>query len=139
MTLVWRKELAIGDDTIDTDHKYLICLINTVELTLRIPEHRDILPTTLAQLVDYTHTHFQREESIMLAMGYARYDQHKLQHQFLIRELAAIRQKIETKGDGVYSDEDCAAVSRLFRHWLLDHIVKEDMLMKPALTGRPSG
>ena len=135
MALVWRKELAIGDEQIDTDHKYLICLINTVELTLRIPEHRELLPTTLAQLVDYTHTHFEREESIMLAIRYARYDQHKLQHQLLIRELATIQQKVEAKGSEEFSDEECATVATLFRHWLLDHLVKEDMLMKPALTG----
>lgn len=136
MALVWRKELAIGDDQIDTDHKYLICLINTVELTLRIAEHRDLLPTTLAQLVDYTHTHFEREESIMLNMRYARYDQHKLQHQLLIRELATIQQKIEEKGGGKFSDEECAAVATLFRHWLLDHLVKEDLLMKPAFADK---
>ena len=138
MSLVWRKQLEIGNDAIDTDHKYLICLVNTVELTLRTREHRDVLPTTLEQLVDYTHTHFEREELIMLAMHYARYDQHKLQHQLLIRDLATIKEKIEAKGDGDFSAEECTAVSTLFRHWLLDHIVKEDMLLKPALTGRPN-
>ena len=136
MSLVWRKQLEIGDVSIDTDHKYLICLINTVELTLRTPEHRDVLPVTLEQLVDYTRVHFEREESIMLAMRYTRYDQHKLQHQLLIRELAAIRQQIEAKGEGDFSTEECAAIATLFRHWLVDHLVKEDMLLKPALTGK---
>ena len=138
MTLVWRKQLEIGDEKIDIDHKYLICLINTVELALRIAEHRDVLPTTLAQLVEYTHTHFEREESIMLAIHYTHYDRHKHQHQLLIRELVAIQQKIEEKGDGVFSSEECDAVATLFRHWLLDHLVKEDMLLKPALTGKPN-
>jgi hemerythrin len=136
MTLVWRKQLEIGDEKIDLDHKYLICLINTVELTLRTPEHRDLLPTTLAQLVDYTHTHFEREESIMLAIRYSRYDQHKLQHQLLIKELSAIQQKIEAKGDGEFSNEECTSLGTLFRHWLLDHLIKEDVLLRPALTGK---
>ena len=72
----------------------------------------------------------------MLAMRYSRYDQHKLQHQLLIRELATIKEKIESKGDGDFSAEECTAVATLFRHWLLDHLVKEDMLLKPALTGK---
>jgi hemerythrin len=136
MSLVWRKQLEIGEEAIDIDHKYLICLINTVELTLRTPEHRDVLPTTLAQLVEYTHAHFEREEKIMLSIRYSRYDQHKLQHQLLIRELVAIQKKIEEKGDGEFSPEECAAIATLFRHWLLDHLVKEDMLLKPALNGQ---
>lgn len=136
MSLVWRKQLSIGDKAIDTDHKYLICLINTVELTMRTTEHRDLLPTTLEQLVEYTHEHFEREESIMLSMRYARYDQHKLQHQLLIRDLIAIQKNIETKGDGEFSPEECAAIGTLFRHWLLDHLVKEDLLLKPILAGR---
>ena len=138
MTLVWRRQLEIGDESIDTDHKYLICLINTVELAMRIPEHRDVLATTLTQLFDYTHAHFEREESIMLAMRYTRYDQHKQQHQLLIRELAAIQQNIAARGEGAYSVEECDAIAKLLRHWLVDHLVKEDMLLKPALTGSPS-
>lgn len=68
----------------------------------------------------------------MLAMRYARYDQHKVQHQLLIRELAAIRAGIEAKGEGDFPEADCDAVATLFRHWLLDHVVKEDMLLKAA-------
>ena len=132
MTLLWRRQLEIGDERIDTDHKYLICLINTIELALRTKQHRDILVATLDQLDEYTRTHFEREESIMLAMRYARYDQHKVQHQLLIRELAAIRAGIEAKGEGDFSEADCDAVATLFRHWLLDHVVKEDMLLKAA-------
>jgi hemerythrin len=136
MTLIWRKQLEIGDETIDIDHKYLICMINTVELTIRTPEHRDLLPATLEQLVDYTHAHFKREESMMLAMSYPRYVQHKQQHQLLIQELGNIEQKIQAKGDGDFSDEECADLAKLFRHWLLDHLVKEDMLLRPYLTGK---
>lgn len=153
---MWRKQLEIGDEAIDSDHKYLICLINTVELTMRTPEHRDLLPATLEQLVEYTHAHFKREESIMLLMSYPRYYQHKQQHQLLIRDLGDIQQKIQARIDGVctptysadpeleiqekvkgdFSDEECADIAKLFHHWIVDHLVKEDMLMKPYLTGK---
>lgn len=133
---MWRKQLEIGDEKIDIDHRYLICLINTVELTIRTPEHRDLLPATLEQLVEYTHAHFKREESIMLLNNYPRYAQHKQQHQLLIRELADIRQKIEARGDHDFSTDEIADLAKLFRHWLIDHLVKEDMLMKPYLAGK---
>lgn len=136
MPLIWRKQLEIGDETIDTDHKYLICMINTVELTMRTAEHRDLLPATLEQLMDYTQAHFKREESIMLSNNYPRYFQHKQQHQLLIQELTDNQQKLLAKGEGDFSDAECADLAKLFRHWLLDHLVKEDMLMKPFLTGK---
>jgi hemerythrin len=135
MTLLWRKQLSLGNESIDTDHKYLICLINTVELALRTQQNRDILLTTLEQLAEYTRIHFEREEGIMLSMRYPRYDQHKQQHQLLIRELESIRKKLEAKVGDEFSPEDCDGFATLFRHWLLDHLVKEDMLMKPLLTG----
>lgn len=100
------------------------------------PEHRDLLPATLEQLVDYTHAHFKREELIMLNMNYPRYAQHKQQHQLLIKELDEIQQKIKAKGEGVFSDEESSGLAKLFRHWLIDHLAKEDMLMKPYITGK---
>lgn len=133
MTLLWRKQLAIGEESIDTDHKYLICLINTVDLSLRTAQNRDILLTTLEQLAEYTQIHFAREEQIMVALRYARYDQHKAQHQLLIRELASIRAQLEAKADESFTAEQCDDFAKLFRHWLIDHVVKEDMLLKPAL------
>ncbi|HEY5761961.1 MAG TPA: hemerythrin domain-containing protein [Rhodocyclaceae bacterium] len=107
MTLLWRKQLEIGDDRIDTDHKYLICLVNTVELSLRTQQHRDILMATLDQLAEYTELHFEREESIMLSIRYKRYDQHRQQHQLLIKELEAIGKRIEAHAEDALSDEEC--------------------------------
>lgn len=135
MTLLWRRQLEIGDERIDSDHKYLICLINTVELSLRTRQHREILTTTLDQLADYTRLHFEREEAIMLSIAYRRFDQHRQQHRLLVQELAAIRQRIELRAEEDLGDEECNAISTLFRHWLLDHIVKEDMQLKRALQG----
>ena len=128
--------MEIGDETIDIDHKYLVCMINTVELTMRTPKHRDLLPATLEQLVDYTHSHFKREESIMKSMNYPRYNQHKREHQLLIQALSAIQKKIQAKGDEDFSDEECSDLANLFRHWLLDHLIKEDMQLRPFLTGK---
>ena len=35
MPIFWRPQFRIGQDDIDADHRYLILLINTVELVLR--------------------------------------------------------------------------------------------------------
>ena len=34
--IVWREQkMSVGNTMIDADHRYLMCLINTVELALR--------------------------------------------------------------------------------------------------------
>ena len=40
MPIFWRPQFRIGHDDIDADHRYLILLINTVELVLRFPDDR---------------------------------------------------------------------------------------------------
>ncbi len=114
MTLLWRKQMVIGDERIDPDHKFLICPINTVEMTLRTDRDRDLLATTLDQLHGHTLTHFESEERIILAIRYSRFDQHKLRHQLLIRELGEIRKQLKGKADGEFTSEECEPIGTCF-------------------------
>jgi len=59
---------------------------------------------------------------------------HKQQHQLRLNELNEIQQKSE----GEFSEEECSQLAKLFRHWLLDHLVKEDMLLRRWLSGNPA-
>ena len=34
MPVVWRDEMSVGNDHIDRDHRYLLCLFNSIELAL---------------------------------------------------------------------------------------------------------
>ena len=49
MPIFWRPQFRIGHDDIDADHRYLILLINTVELVLRFPDDPRNVDLALAE------------------------------------------------------------------------------------------
>lgn len=139
MPIVWRDTLSVDRGPIDDDHRRLIDLINAIERT--VTEDRAVreLQEELAQLALYTRRHFAREEDIMIAQRYARFDEHKAQHLRLIAELADAAKPIAAAGNldsstsKVLQADDVAKLTELLRHWLLDHIIKEDLRLKAGL------
>lgn len=129
--IVWRDQMRIGNELIDGDHRYLMCLINTVELALRSESYRDVLDTVLEQLDQYTREHFAREEKLQIQYRYVRHDEHALRHRQLIRELGEIRAKVNALEDSKAAAEAATEIAKLLKHWLIDHVLHDDMLMKP--------
>jgi len=69
MSLYWRDQLSVGNDLIDSDHKYLIEIINRAEASLNAKSRRE-LAQALDSLDQYSRVHFAREEKIADAAGY---------------------------------------------------------------------
>lgn len=167
MPLVWRPQMSVGNTLIDSDHRYLICLINTVELSLRVPGNGDLVGVAIEQLMQYTRDHFAREEVIQLKIQYPHYLAHKAEHQNILAQLTALRARIleaagvaepaavaegeadsgDSPGGAVRaeldeptaaaSDEDVNELVSLLRHWVIDHVLKSDLQLKPFLTQYP--
>lgn len=137
MTIVWRDSTSVGNALIDTDHRYLLCLINTAELALRTERAADVVRSVVDQLKEYTRQDFAREESIMLAARHLRHDHHKMQHRALIDELDKTAKPLLDSGEADVSDEPRHALIALLRHWRVDHIFTEDMQLKPVLSQYP--
>lgn len=97
MTNIWRVSMAVGDEMIDADHRKLIDLINTVELTLLapVPGGNADLASTLNLLTLYTKVHFEREENLMRHLSYSGLVHHRQAHRDLRVELTKIRASIE--------------------------------------------
>lgn len=139
MPIVWRDALSVDRGAIDDDHRQLIELINSVERTVTEDRSLRELQGNLDQLDRYTRQHFSREEEIMIACRYTRYDEHKVFHLKLMEELAEVAKPIRAIGNGDAATgkslpgDDIAKLAELLRHWLLDHIIKEDLKLKAAL------
>ncbi|WP_410343586.1 bacteriohemerythrin [Thioalkalivibrio sp.] len=138
MPLQWREQMSVNNLIIDLDHKYLLCLINTVELSLRHPESTDHLRIALEQLSQYAREHFDREERIQYAIKYPQYVEHKLTHQRLLERLAGLTERILVERDDQNLSGDPEELTQLLRDWLLDHVLKEDMKLKPHLSLHPA-
>ena len=128
MGLEWRDQLSVGNDLIDSDHKYLIEIINQAELGLSA-KHLSKLTTALDSLTRYSKTHFVREEAIAIAVGYPRAAELNVSHESLLTKLDQAREELGEE----WSDVAGEKLGVFLREWLVNHVIREDMLMKPYL------
>lgn len=129
MGLDWREQLSVGNDLLDADHKHLIGVINQAELSLK-SKNMPALTAVLENLASYGKIHFAREELVATAVGYPHVAQMHESHEALILRLNQVKQETGDK----LSDEACEHFVAFLRDWLVTHVIKEDMKMKPYLT-----
>ncbi len=135
MSLVWREQLSVGNDLIDADHKYLIDIVNQIEQSFDT-KNRHELSAALDSLSQYSQKHFAQEEKIASAAGYAQVPHMHQSHEVLVKALDRARLEIEAMGQG-WSPTAIEHFTNLLRNWLVDHVIKEDLLMKSALQKYP--
>ncbi len=166
MGLVWREQMSVANNLIDSEHKYLIDQINALETALNTKENHDIVEETLDHLVSYTKTHFDHEETIQRKIRYPQLDEHKLEHKQIMRNLYAIKNELDSilgtdqrdresdNNDEVTDSElnmiladeevehsvtkqDLEPLIALIRSWIIDHVIGSDMKLKAYLIKRP--
>ena len=131
MGLMWRDQLSVGNDVIDADHKYLIGIINDVELNLQ-QKNRAELALSLKKLTEYSLMHFTLEEKFAQAVGYTRTEHLNNSHKTLMEQLELAKIEFEAMGED-WSPETVHHFTNLLRNWLIEHVIKEDLMMKPAM------
>lgn len=132
MSLAWREQLSVGNDVIDADHKHLIGIINQAEIALKVKDLH-ALTDTLNSLQRYSKVHFVTEEKIAKAVGFGNTGQLNESHMALLARLEQLKNEIgET-----WTDAAAEHFSGFLRDWLVNHVIKEDMLMKPFLKQFP--
>lgn len=133
MPILWRDEMSVGNDLIDQDHRYLLCLFNSVELILSSNELQDQLPFYFDQLLDYTKFHFDREEKIQLKSDYSGYYEHKKKHVEIVQRLEELNEELKSGKTDLEKD-----LLALVREWIVDHLIKVDKDLAPHLRQFPS-
>jgi len=125
MGLKWGEYLSVGNDVIDTDHKYFIEIVNRVENGLALKDHGEMMKQ-LNGLSQYAVKHFEVEEKIAGAVGYSQVPGLHDSHQALLDKVIQVGKDL--KEEWTSSSEH--GFTTLLREWVL-HVIKEDMLIKP--------
>lgn len=128
------NELSVGNAVIDIDHKMLIVMVNGVEAMIRARDSF-ALPQALEQLENNLSAHFAREEKIAQAINFP-FGKNKMEHQYVLKEFQNMKDELIAK-DGIWSDGAAEHFSHFLSDWITDHVLNEDMLMKPALQTYP--
>ncbi len=129
MAIQWRDQFSVGNDLVDTDHKYLLEIINRAEVSLQGHQHAALV-ALLDELAHYGAKHFKLEELVAGAVDYPKADQLHVSHQALVESLAKFRAEL---GDS-WTEQVGVQFATFLRDWLLNHVIKEDLLLKPWMT-----
>ncbi|OHD60498.1 MAG: hypothetical protein A2014_04090 [Spirochaetes bacterium GWF1_49_6] len=127
----WREELNTNIALIDSQHKKLIGIINTLHEAMNHGKGGQALDAVFAELESYTAVHFTDEEKLLAAHQYPELDAQKTQHHDFIEQLARHRKNFENGQMLVSLD-----VLNFLRDWLIKHIKYLDMKYVPFLTSK---
>lgn len=115
--LVWKDEYSVGIEEMDNDHKRLLNLINQLQTAVHYYTGKEFEEKALDELVDYTKTHFSKEEKLMADNGYADLEAHKLQHKEFIDQVNHFIKQYKENSDVTISD-----TLKFLKEWLIKHI-----------------
>jgi len=116
----WDAAYAVGQNAVDSDHQRLFALFNQFSNAVQAGESRASANRFLTELVDYSETHFRREEGLMRKLQYPDYEKHKKMHD----TFAAYVRKLAS--DAQHSDEEIAFLQNYVEMWLCGHILVMD-------------
>jgi len=125
----WSNKLALGIDSIDTQHKQLVKLINDLNKAMRDKESAAVMRDIVAGLKEYVLTHFAYEEELFDKHGYPETEDHKGIHSQFVEKVGDFELAL-TEGKATVSIE----VMRFLRDWLVQHIMGTDREYVPFLT-----
>ena len=124
----WNDALKLGHSAIDHDHRKLVGLINELGDAMSTGHGSSICGNVLAELVNYTRTHFAMEERLMALHHYPGASAHKAEHAKLIQEVVDFQYKFNA-GTAAIS----VAVLHFLMDWLTHHILESDKALAKAI------
>lgn len=124
----WTADLVTGNTRIDSDHKQLVDLLNTLYDSMKAGKGNEVLGKVLDELIHYTATHFSREEALMQQIAYPHFAEHKAEHTKLVTAVQDLQAKFKSGATTL-----SVAVFHFLSDWLRSHIKQNDMKLGLAL------
>lgn len=89
-TIIWGPDFQTGIAEIDSDHRQLFKIYNDLVGLIEMGGGAEFVGDTLTELIDYTKTHFRREEKLFSERGCPEdaMEHHRFEHQVLLDEAA---------------------------------------------------
>ena len=123
-TVEWKTEYEIGISEIDSQHKRLVEILNTLVGTKDESKIKNIL----CDLIEYTIYHFTCEEDLMWRMNFPL--DNEQEHGDHIAEHDKFRLELRRFLKAKPSDILIRALHNFLSKWLVDHILDRDARLK---------
>ena len=123
----WSPQYSVGVHEMDAQHQVLIDIINKLYAALRQGKAHAVQADLLQELLDYTKSHFSKEESLLRLHRYEGLAQQERLHRGFEKKIAEFGQRLESGGAiGVEA-------MNFLKDWLINHIQKIDRQYEPVL------
>ncbi len=130
----WNQTLSVADPIIDDDHQTLIRLVNQFGVAASEKRDHSELEKTLLTLIEYTQTHFLREENLMASISYPKLKAHQDQHRKLMARVLDLKRELEEGRRSIAIE-----TAELLRFWLTSHILLSDKELADAIKHASTG
>lgn len=128
MTLIrWTTEFEVGIPEVDEEHRHLVELINGLHDIMQMGADYVQVVELLGEIYSQIAAHFEAEEALMQASGYAGLAEHKEDHDTLLLDLRDIMDEVED--DGSF---DAGQLSTDLNRWFSDHFQTHDARLHQA-------
>ncbi len=128
--IVWEEGFGVGHSGIDADHRRLFELFNAFAGAVNDDRAEVEIQGVLAELLEYTDYHFDREERLMQEHGYPDFAAHKAMHDSFVRQIHDVNSLLDAGG------EKGAFVLGFLGRWLSGHILGVDKKLGAYLSER---
>jgi hemerythrin-like metal-binding protein len=129
--LAWSKEYSLNIAQIDSQHQKLVSLVGSLFQAMREGKGKEVLSRILADVINYTQTHFRTEEQLLSLHGYPECAGHKKEHEVLTKHALTLQERFR-KGEAALTVE----VAEFLKNWLVNHILKMDKHYAPFLLSK---
>lgn len=119
--------IKTGDEAMDSQHRYLIGLINEIADIIDAGTAERELGRILPLLQFYVEWHFDREEQCMFRRECPFAKVNKDAHTVFIKTVADLKARYHAEGA---SQEFAEEIYSRLTNWLVDHIIKVDSTMR---------
>lgn len=126
----WRERYSVGNGVLDTDHQEIISIINKLFNSLQNQSAQTELRAIFDRLLDYTISHFDREEKLMEKYSFPELEQHQQIHRHLTQKTKELSQRYMHNENNIPQE-----TMTFLKNWWIDHIIVKDMRYKPYLEG----
>ena len=123
MAFIWREELLVGDEKVDSQHKELFRIVNTLIDACHAGKGLDVVDDIMKFLLDYTVQHFNGEEALQRSVGFPDHQNHKGLHEAFKAHAKELYEELKAKGPSAVF---VTKVNSTVGEWLITHIKKED-------------
>lgn len=114
----WEDKFDIGVNSMNTEHRQLIVLMNSVHTSSEQKSGHQKILKDLEALGTYVIQHFSDEEAYMASIGFPGLDGHKRIHQKLLQDLTTHLDAFKSSGD----EQLPSAFFSFLKLWLSAHI-----------------